>query len=162
MTEAAPIRAARRSEVVRVDKQWNASLGRETLPKYGSVDDIVLFPPAKQALERIPVSLRMNAGGYVFLSPYERHFTGPNLHYSWHPVRVAFGRPALRFDAFRHYAASWMANTLRLDERTIARQLRNSPEVARTYYIHDDPKWRERARGAFYAANKPRIVAESA
>lgn len=148
-------------DTISVRRQFVSKLGKETTPKHGSSGDIFLPPPARLALDEMPHDM---TGGLVFHTLYGRQFRQPSLHYAWNPVRVAFGRPDLKWHGLRHFCATYMLNVLGLQPWVVAQQLRHDDggTLVVELYGHPDAKVaRDHIRQAFTDANRPRVVTDS-
>lgn len=89
-------------EEVQVSK--TLSNDREILPPKNSKPRTVVLPrPAADALRAVPRHL---GRARVFGSARGSLLTKSNWHYTWDPVRRAFGKPDLDFHELRHFAAT--------------------------------------------------------
>lgn len=121
-------------------------------------DTIVLPSPAADAIQSMP---RVpNLDGLVFPTVSGRRVEKGSLSYYWSPIRAGFqavttterwrellgGQKDLAYYVLRHHCASKIVANGG-NEYDVARQLGNTPEVARQTYIHDfEQEGRDRLR----------------
>ena len=112
------------------------SNGTEVLPpKNGESRRIALPEIAAEALRSMP---RQFDAKYVFTAPNGRFYSKSQWHYWWHPVRVRFGDPKLRFHGLRHFCGSWLADIIKMDPYKVARQLgHRDAEITLRRYRHE-------------------------
>jgi integrase len=93
------------AKVVQVRRQWSSKAHQETLPKNGKQREAILLDPAAQALAKVP-----HQHDHIFFTPRGKPFAQGRLHYYFHPVRCAMGRPDLDFYELRHFFGSLLAS----------------------------------------------------
>jgi integrase len=141
-------------------RQFNSTLGRETVPKHNSSGIIYVPEPAQRAVLDKP---RRLGDDLVFRSKRGRQFRQESLHRVWAPVRDAFtatlpdthhlrerlaADPDDRLDFYelRHFGASYMLNVLALEPWVIAEQLRHSDGGALVLELYGHPDRTEAIR----------------
>jgi len=141
-------------------RQFNSTLGRETVPKHNSSGMIYVPEPAQQAVLDKP---RRLGDDLIFRSKRGRQFRQESLHRVWAPVRDAFtaalpdthhlrerlaADPEDRLDFYelRHFGASYMLNVLALEPWVIAEQLRHSDGGALVLELYGHPDRTEAIR----------------
>jgi integrase len=151
-----------RSEI-RVARQIHKR--RCTLPKNGEPRTIILPPPAAAALRQLdhykPITMADETGkerpfDLVFRNKDFGPLTAGSLNGVWSPVRVAFGRPDLRFHELRHFCATYLLERFRAagaeGSSDVAKQLGHTDDgvLVRDRYGHtDDDLARERLKKLF-------------
>jgi len=131
-----------------VDEQWNAKVGKFTLPKHGVVRTIALTDPARHRL----LSLSRESE-FAFTTLRGSHYRPSSRSYHWNRVRCAagFGNVDL-YTATRHYFGWYAWNVLELDARDIALHFghQDGGELVRKLYGHPDAAIaRDRIREAY-------------
>jgi integrase len=141
-------------------RQFNSTLGRETVPKHNSSGLIYVPEPAQQAVLDRP---RRIGDELMFRSKRGRQFRQESQHRVWAPVRDAFTAklpdthhlrerlavdPEDRLDFYelRHFGASYMLNVLELEPWVIAEQLRHSDGGALVLELYGHPDRMEAIR----------------
>lgn len=141
-------------------RQFNSTLGRETVPKHNSSGMIYVPEPAQRAVLDKP---RRLGDDLIFRSKRGRQFRQESLHRVWAPVRDAFtatlpdahhlrerlaADPEDRLDFYelRHFGASYMLNVLALEPWVIAEQLRHSDGGALVLELYGHPDRAEAIR----------------
>jgi integrase len=121
-------------------RQFNSTLGRETIPKHNSTGLIYVREPAQRAV--LDKARRLD-DELIFRTKRGSQFRQESQHRAWAPVRDAFTAqlpethhlrerlavdPEDRLDFYelRHFGASYMLNVLALEPWVIAEQLRHS------------------------------------
>lgn len=134
-------------EEVRVTK--TLSNDREVLPPKNSKPRTVVLPrPAADALRAVPRHLGRTR---IFGSARGSLLTKSNWHYTWDPVRRAFGKPDYDFHELRHFTATHLL-MLDVPQWLVAEQLGHSDGgqlVGRLYGHPDKQHVRSRIRAAF-------------
>jgi integrase len=122
--------------LIRVREQWNVGSKTFTLPKNGKKRTAVLTPPAREAL----LSLPRQSSSFCFLTSRNTHWTPGARAYHWNAVRAAVGYDDTLYMATRHFAGSYMTNTLGLDSEIVAIALghEDGGELVRRLYGHRD------------------------
>lgn len=146
--------------------QYSSLLRREKAPKYGS--DGLIFVP-QQARDALLAKPRRLEDDLCFRTVRGRQFSSPAWLYSWNDVRATFtaNLPAthdlrrrqarnpkdkLDLHELRHFGASYMLNTLRLEPWVIAQQLRHQDGGKLVTSLYGHPSREEaitRIRGAY-------------
>lgn len=153
----------RRGSIIHVDRQL--SKRRMTLPKNGETREIVLTPRAEAVLRRVdyrkPIRMLDEHGrerpvDLVFRNKEGGPMSATSLYGFWEPIRVAFGRPDLKFHGLRHFCATWLLELFRSQgsegSSDVATQLGHTDdgELVRDRYGHtDDDLARERLKRLF-------------
>jgi integrase len=135
-------------ETIRVERQWNAKLGKVTTPKHGSRRTVALTAPVRARLEQLP-----RESEWLFTTVRGTHYTPSSRVFHWNRVRasVGIGNVSL-YLATRHYFGWYAMNVLELPPHVIALQLGHDDggELVRRLYGHPDAAIaRERTRQAF-------------
>lgn len=107
-----------RNDELEIVGSYSTRSRETTAPKNNQHRRIVLFPKAKEALLRVPAR-----GDVVFRTLTNRPLDGRSVHYYWHPVRTAIGRPTMTFYELRHFCAAHLLNTLGHEAEDVAFQL---------------------------------------
>ena len=83
-------------ETIRVERQWNAKLGKITPPKHGSRRTIALTAPVRERLEQLP-----RDSEWLFTTVRGTHYTPSSRCFHWNRVRATSASPtfAVRRDA---------------------------------------------------------------
>lgn len=148
-----------RENEVRVERQYSARSREFDLPKNGRRRTVVLTPPARAQLERLPRPV--DSSSLVFRGSRGGALTGRTQHYYWHPVRVLFGNPSMDFYELRHFCASWLFNDLGLPPQDVAHQLGHTDGGALVQRLYGHPSERlareriKQATGGRLAAVQP-------
>lgn len=104
---------------VHVREQWNAKVGKFTLPKYGPYTG-ALTDPGRAVLLAMP----RGESRFVFETLRGHHYTPSSRTHHWNRVRAAAGLGDVSlYLATRHYFGWYALNVLRLDAPVIAHQL---------------------------------------
>lgn len=121
---------------IRVNEQWNAGSKTFTLPKNGKRRVAVLTPPAREALLGLP----RGSSAFCFLTSRGTHWTPGARAYHWNGVKAAVGYSDTLYLASRHFAGSYMTNTLGLGSEVVAIALghEDGGELVRRLYGHRD------------------------
>jgi integrase len=120
--------------------------GRIKAPKNGRSREVVLPPPAREALSVVPGHRE-----WLFCSPRGNRLTRNSLYYWWRPVVLAAGRPGMHFYELRHFCATHLLE-LGLSPSDVAVQLGhtdNGALVMSTYGHPSDERARERILQAY-------------
>jgi len=161
-----------RAQEVHVERQIYKR--RCTTPKNDETRIITLPPEAAAVLPQLdrrkPV-VRVDEDGkerpmdFVFRNKEGGAMSATSLYGMWNPVRIAFGRPKLRFHELRHFAATWLLEKFRAQgsegSSDVARQLGHTDdgELIRERYGHtDDELARERIKKLFDKPSELRPV----
>ncbi len=133
---------------IRIERQWNAKLGKIAPPKHGSTRTIALTDPVAERLASLPAESE-----WVFTTVRSTHYTPSSRVYHWNRVRasVGIGNVSL-YLATRHYFGWYALNVLELPPHVIALQLGHDDggQLVRELYGHPDAAIaRERTRQAF-------------
>lgn len=151
---------------IHVRRQYNAKLGKFTLPKHRHAHTVTLTPIVRDCLARRkttvadPVLVRTGSrevadfiGDWCFPTLRGHHFTPSSRNHHWNRVRAAAGLGNVTlYMATRHFAGSHMLNTLGLPPHVIAEQLghRDGGKLVVDLYGHPDARVaRRRIREAF-------------
>jgi integrase len=143
-------------------RQFNSTLGRETIPKHNSTGLIYVPEPAQRAVLDKP---RRLGDELIFRTKRGHQFRQEGLHRVWAPVRDAFTTklpdthhlrerllvdPEDRLDFYelRHFGASYMLNVLALEPWVIAEQLRHSDGGALVLELYGHPDRKEAIGGS--------------
>jgi integrase len=127
-------------DVYDLRRQFNSTLGRETIPKHNSSGLIYVPEPAQRAVLDKP---RRLADDLIFRTKRGSQFRQESMWRAWDPLRRAFtaklapthhlrervavdSDDQLDFYELRHFGASYMLNELELEPWVIAEQLRHS------------------------------------
>lgn len=129
-----------RNDELHVERQYSPKSRRIELPKNGRTRIIVLTPPAKQQLLRLPRPV--DSESLVFRASRGGPMTGRVQHYYWHPVRCRFGRPSMDFYELRHFCAAWLFNDLELPAQDVAHQLGHTDGGALVQRLYGHPSER--------------------
>ena len=119
------------------------------LPKNGQTRTIFLPPPARDALRRVP---RRTDTRRIFSTKNGRQFSKSKFHYSWDPVRVAFGQSRMQFYELKHYGCTYWLDVLGMSPEDVALQCGHTDggRLIRERYGHpSDALARERMRRAW-------------
>jgi integrase len=135
-------------ETIRIERQWNAKLGKLTLPKHDSRRTIALTEPVRRRLQVLP-----RESEWLFTTLRGTHYTPSSRVFHWNRVRasVGLGNVAL-YTATRHYFGWYALNVLELAPHVIALQLGHDDggQLVRELYGHPDAAIaRELTRVAF-------------
>lgn len=146
-------------DTLTVERQFNSRLRRESAPKQGSTGQVLLPPPALEALKTVP---RTPGDDLVFRTKYGKQFRQTSLHEYWKVVRAAFGRPDLKFHSLRHFCGSFLTNQLLIQPWMTAKQLRHSDggRLVTDLYGHPDRNVAlDEIRRAFEQTDLPTLAA---
>jgi integrase len=133
--------------------------GQLKLPKNGRTREVVLPPPARDALRSMP---RRVDTPLAFTTKRGKRFTKPALNLYWAPVRAAFGRPRMHFYELRHFCATHLLE-LGCSHADVAVQLGHTDGgklVMSTYGHPSEAAARERLARAFTPKVTPLRVAD--
>jgi integrase len=147
---------------------------RCTTPKNGEPRTITLPPEAEDVLDsldrRKPILMVDETGtersiDLVFRNKEGGPMSATSLYGLWDPVRVAIGRPKLKFHGLRHFCATWLLELFRSQgsegSADVATQLGHldDGELVRERYGHtDDDLARERIKKLFERPTELRPV----
>ncbi len=123
-------------------RQNRSTTGQLKRPKNGKSRRVVLPPPARQALRDV---IRHVDVPWVFTTKTAKQFSGPSLHYTWNPVRMAAGRRAMDFYELRHFCATYLLER-GLPPSDVAIQLGHTDNGALVMSTYGHPS-EEAARG---------------
>jgi integrase len=130
--------------------------GQVKVPKNGRTRNVILPPPAREALVSVPARVDVP---WLFVTPRGHRFSkGSHLHY-WRVVRTAFGRPTMNFYELRHFCATHLLE-LGVAHADVAVQLGHTDGgalVMSTYGHPSEDAARERLKRA-YLANVRRLT----
>ena len=133
---------------IRIERQWNAKLGKITPPKHGSRRTIALTDPVRARLATLP-----REGEWVFTTLRQTHYTPSSRNFHWNRVRCTMGLGAMSlYLASRHFYGWYALNVLALPAHVIALHLGHTDGgrlVAELYGHPDAALARERTRAAF-------------
>lgn len=132
--------------------------GRLDLPKSNRKRQIVLTPPARDAL--LPLD---RATEWVFLGAHGQRLSQSALSYRWRGIEAAFGRKVTPHE-LKHFAGHYLYVTLGLPDRVVAAQLGHNDggKLVRELYGHGDVGALEEIDKAFADNVVPFRRAESA
>lgn len=135
-------------ETIRLERQWNAKLGKLTEPKHGSSRTIALTDGVRDRLATLP-----RESQWVFTTLRGNHYTSSTRNFHWNRVRCAtgIGNTSL-YLATRHFYGWYALNVLDLPPHVIALHLGHTDggRLVRELYGHPDAAIaRERTREAF-------------
>lgn len=134
--------------------------GEVTLPKNGKAREVVLPPPARDALAAMP---RRTDSPYVFTTPKGTHLTKTTHYYYWRSVRMAAGRLGMDFYELRHFCATRLLE-MGISHADVAVQLGHTDGgalVMSTYGHPADEAARERIAVAFERGTRRLRIAGS-
>ncbi len=135
-------------ETIRVERQWNAKLGKLTTPKHDSRRTVALTAPVAARLQELP-----RESEWLFTTVRGTHYTPSSRVFHWNRVRASAGIGNVSlYLATRHYFGWYAMNVLELPPHVIALQLGHDDggELVRRLYGHPDAAIaRERTRQAF-------------
>lgn len=118
-------------------------------PKNGRSREIVLPPPARDALLSLP---HRSKSGRIFSTVTGKRFRKSSFHYAWNPVRLAFGKPKMDFYELKHYGCTYSLDILYMSAADVALQCGHTDggTLVSTRYGHPSEKRaRERIRAAW-------------
>jgi predicted RNase H-like HicB family nuclease len=122
--------------------------GQIKVPKNGQVREVILPPPAREALVDVPARLDVP---WLFVTPRGSRFSkSSHLHY-WRLVRAAFGRPKMHFYELRHFCATHLLE-VGVSHADVAVQLGHTDGgalVMSTYGHPSEEAARERLKRAY-------------
>lgn len=120
---------------IHVNRQWNTTVGRWTLPKNGRTRIAVLTPPARAAL--LPLAAD---GPFWFVNTHGDHFTTSSRAYHWKAIKASAGWQKSLYLATRHFAGGYMTNVLNIDSEDVGIALGHTDggELVRRLYGHRD------------------------
>lgn len=123
------------SSRIEVAEQYNSKIREFTLPKNGSARLAPLTAPAKEALLALP-----RESEFCFVNLRGVHFTASARAYHWKAVCAAAGWTKTLYLATRHFAGSYMTNTLLMASEDVAIALgqEDGGELVRRLYGHRD------------------------
>jgi integrase len=137
-----------RAETLRIERQWNAKLGKLTPPKHDSRRTVAMTAPVLERLERLP-----RESEWVFTTVRGHHYTASTRNHHWNRVRAAVGLGNVSlYTCTRHYFGWYALNVLELPPHVIALQLGHTDggRLVRELYGHPDAAIaRHRTREAF-------------
>jgi integrase len=122
---------------IRVVEQFNSISKSFTLPKNGLTRDALLTPQAREALE---VVREFERSPFCFTNLRGRHWRNNTRDKHWFRVRAEVGYEGSLYLGTRHFAASYMVNTLGLPDTSVAIALGHTDggALVRTTYGHRD------------------------
>jgi integrase len=136
------------AETIRIERQWNAKVAKLTAPKHDSRRTIVMTPPVRERLLKLP-----RESEWTFTTVRGHHYTPSTRNHHWNRVRasVGIGNMSL-YLATRHFYGWYALNVLQLPPHVIALHLGHvdGGRLVRELYGHPDAALaRERTREAF-------------
>lgn len=120
---------------ITVSQQYNSTSREITAPKNGRMREAILTPPAREALQGLPVESE-----WAFTTIRGGHCTPSARAHHWKAIRAAVGYTDSLYLATRHFAGWYMINVLELASEDVALALghEDGGELVRMLYGHRD------------------------
>lgn len=131
-------------ERMRINVERTLAKGTIDLPKSGYAREIVLTPPARDALLALP-----RVADTVFVSKQRKRLSEVTIFTYWSLVRAAVGVDFPLYLATRHYCAHHLYVERQLPWNVVRQQLGHADQSLERVYGHGDIGWQRDIEGAF-------------